>query len=111
MKFKAGDKIIMKDGTSQYERVVVGYSQKGYVVYEYKSALENRWILTSGHEDQYKLAPVKKEGWINIYEANKNPEGFSRIWTNGIFDNKESAMKVGQTQRDYITTIHIEWEE
>ena len=106
MKFKAGDKIVMKEGTSQYERVVVGYSQKGYVVYEYKSASCGQWSLTSGHEDQYKLAPVKKEGWVNVYNR---PTSVDR--TGGvIYASKDEAMR-NRGLANHVAVVHIEWEE
>lgn len=50
------------------------------------------------------FVPIKKEGWVNIYQDNKFK------W-NSIFDTKEEAEKIGKSLDNYITTIKIEWEQ
>lgn len=49
------------------------------------------------------MLPEKKEGWINIYNADN---GYS---TGGIYSSKEEAEK--QKDIDCVATIKIEWEE
>ena len=58
---------------------------------------------------------VKKEGWVNLYDTRIN----GKMCTSSVFDTKEEAVKnIGliDTGRfdlvpDYISTVHIEWEE
>ena len=50
------------------------------------------------------FVPIKKEGWVNIYQDNKFK------W-NSIFDTKEEAEEIGKSLDNYITTIKIEWEQ
>ena len=50
------------------------------------------------------FVPIKKEGWVNIYQDNKFK------W-NSIFDTKEEAEEIGKSSDNYITTIKIEWEQ
>ena len=50
------------------------------------------------------FVPIKKEGWVNIYQDNKFK------W-NSIFDTKEKAEEIGKSLDNYITTIKIEWEQ
>lgn len=54
--------------------------------------------------------PVKRSGWINIYEDNNGP------WFHDIYDTKEIAIEKsklpnGLFPKQYITTIQIEWTE
>ena len=51
------------------------------------------------------FAPVKKEGWINIYKNNSRRDRIA----GDVFPSEKEA-KEGKTIR-YITTIKIEWEE
>ena len=50
------------------------------------------------------FVPIKKEGWVNIYQDNK-------LKWNYIFDTKEKAEEIGKSSDNYITTIKIEWEQ
>ena len=50
------------------------------------------------------FAPIKKEGWINIYSEQEY-----RYPGENIFNTKEEAIKYKDI--NYITTIKIEWEE
>ena len=52
------------------------------------------------------FAPVKKEGWVNIYDITRT-NCISRI-----YKTKEEAETIGKgCKSGYITTIKIEWEE
>ena len=57
----------------------------------------------------YKLdlvfAPIKKEGWINIFRCKTD------LYIGDVFETKEEAEKMGKLSKNYITTIKIEWEE
>lgn len=50
------------------------------------------------------FVPIKKEGWVNIYQDNKFK------W-NSIFDTKEEAEEIGKSLSNYITTVKIKWEQ
>ena len=50
------------------------------------------------------FVPIKKEGWVNIYQDNE-------LKWNSIFDTKEKAEEIGKSLDNYITTIKIEWEQ
>ena len=50
------------------------------------------------------FAPVKHEGWVNIYKA-----GFTRYTNTCIWPTEERAKE--RAGDGYITTIKIEWEE
>lgn len=59
------------------------------------------------HEESYLdlfFAPVKREGWINIYDSNSS---FCR----NIYKTKEDAIDGINENFMYLTTIKIEWEE
>ena len=52
------------------------------------------------------FAPVKKEGWVNIYDITRI-NCISRI-----YNTKEEAETIGKgCKSGYITTTKIEWEE
>ena len=53
------------------------------------------------------FAPVKREGWINLYKDRNGayPSQF-------IFESEKRAKEViGENHKTYIATIKIEWEE
>ena len=53
------------------------------------------------------FAPIKKEGWVNIY---LDAENSSYVET-CIYKSKEEAEEDGKKWSRYITTVKIEWEE
>ena len=54
------------------------------------------------------FATKKREGWINIF---KGADGNSYVGDDYIFKSKENAEKSGMTDKTYIGTTKIEWEE
>lgn len=81
-------------------------------IYSYTS--EGKWKETKTENDLMML-PEKKEGWINIYNADT-----TFYYVDGrVFDTKDEAVKeakeeVEKEQREkneYIDTIRVEWEE
>ena len=50
------------------------------------------------------FAPIKREGWINIY-------GSDSIFYRNIYKTKEDAIDGINENFMYLTTIKIEWEE
>lgn len=51
------------------------------------------------------FAPIKKEGWVNMY---KTRSGATQIGQ--IYSSKEEA-EMGRKDANYISTAKIEWEE
>lgn len=74
------------------------------VVYQYTSKGEYFPNASSPHDLFF--APIKKEGWINIYHYDgiENANAARRI-----YDTKEEALACGNKGR--VDTIKIEWEE
>lgn len=50
------------------------------------------------------MLPQKKEGWINIYKDFEDTVCC-------VYPTEKEALEDGETEKDYITTIKIEWEE
>ena len=73
------------------------------VVYQYTAKGEYYAHASSPHDLCF--APIKKEGWINVYRGNG---GCNTFVCNRIFATKEEARR---EKRDIIATIKIEWEE
>ena len=57
------------------------------------------------HKLDLVFAPIKKEGWINIFRCKTD------LYIGDVFETKEEAEKMGKLSKNYITTIKIEWEE
>ena len=50
------------------------------------------------------FAPTKREGWINVYKNDYNERGIGYLHS-----SEEEAIK--NKDRNYITTVKVEWEE
>lgn len=72
-------------------------------VYQYTSKGEYFSNASSPHDLFF--APIKKEGWINIYHH----EGRNSSSSKGIYDTKEEALKC--RFKNCVDTVQIEWEE
>lgn len=70
-------------------------------VYQYTSKGEYFPNASSPHDLFF--VPIKKTGWINIYECAGNANASRRI-----FNTKEEAQK---NAKNLIATLKIEWEE
>ena len=73
-------------------------------VYQYTSKGEYYPNASSPHDLFF--APIKKEGWINIYKINSIISPGPRA-----YDTKEEAESAAGNRSDYISTIKIKWEE
>lgn len=60
-------------------------------------------------EDWHDLmfAPIKKEGWVNVFESTK---GYKYCYKS-IFPSEKEARCAGETYKTYIATVKVEWEE
>ena len=81
-------------------------------------AVINKWhvdkftadgIFQAGEETKYDLffATKKHEGWVNLYRD----LGLGVIRCRCVFDSEEDAEKEGMTDKTYIATTKIQWEE
>ena len=77
------------------EEVIQLYTKEGRIISKYPC-----------FEHDLFFAPVKKEGWINIYKINS-------IISPGpqAYDTKKEAEAAAGNRSDYISTIKIKWEE
>ena len=57
--------------------------------------------------EENNTAKTKNKGWINIYRT-KRGDSYTH---DAIWCNEELAKEFGRVDKDYITTIKIEWEE
>ena len=57
-----------------------------------------------GTEIDLMMLPEKKEGWIKIYKDFEDTVCC-------VYPTEKEALEDGETEKDYITTIKIEWEE
>ena len=64
-------------------------------------------VRVDTHLDLF-FAPEKKEGWLNLY---KNENGRVTIGTVYPIESEESAKKIASTNKDYVATCKITWEE
>ena len=109
-------KVITKDGRAvriictDYKRgqpiiALVTTNAKEDVHFFYKNG---RWSNTNEWDLDLFFAPVKKEGWINIYKG--VIENHLPFVGQKVYKSKEDAIR-NKCEGVYLTTIKIEWEE
>ena len=69
---------------------------------------EGRFYVNGLSESDLFFVAERREGWINIY---KGADGNSCVGDSHIFKSEEDAEKEGMTDKTYIGTTKIEWEE
>jgi hypothetical protein len=95
-------RIICFDAKDNKPIVALIYDCKKEIVLQY---LENgRSFVDEISNYDLMMLPEKKEGWLNIY---KNFEDTVCC----VYPTEKEALEDGETEKDYITTIKIEWEE
>lgn len=64
-------------------------------------------VLWKNHDDDSDLffAPIKKEGWVNLFKIN------STITAGEVYNTKGEAKSAVIGGSIYISTIKVEWEE
>lgn len=70
---------------------------------------ENGYVYVDESQSCYDLvmAPVKKEGWINIYKKPTTEEKY--VYTETVWPTEEDAIK--RKSAHHIATAKVEWEE
>ena len=108
-------KVITKDGKSvriictdaKQDYPVIGLlslDDKSETTVYYKK--NGRWLADNQDEWDLFFAPIKREGWVNIFKDEDLP------FINGdIYESKDKAEEEAIGEPDYIATIKIEWEE
>lgn len=109
-------KLVTKDGT-EARIICTDRKNADFPICALLNINNQEWYYSYTKDGKYELgkvtdmdlffAPKKKEGWINIY---KN-YALNYKLSNTIFGDKESAIDLGKPNKDYLTTIKIEWEE
>ena len=87
--------------------LILSRDGKTEIAFSYTS---NGFFNTDGVDDRDDLMfdPIKKKkGWVNVY---KYPD-FERLNCAYIYTTYEEAVSHGKTQKRYLTTTKIEWEE
>ena len=106
-------KVITKDGKSvriictdaKQDYPVIGLlslDDKSETTVYYKK--NGRWLADNQDEWDLFFAPIKREGWINVYK-----NGFVERFIGCLYSSEEEAKEYKSP--DYITTVKIEWEE
>ena len=102
-------RIICTDFKSQMNKPIIALIKEDEDEENAFNFKENgRWHLPENEESLKDLffAPVKKEGWVNVYFSVDK----GKYVGEEIYNSKEEAIK-NSKYRIYIATIKIEWEE
>lgn len=67
---------------------------------------DGKYFIDKDDEFDLFFAPVKHEGWMNLYKKN-----FGRVIGDWVYNSEKEAKKTAAGDEDYITTIKVEWEE
>ena len=118
---KAGAPVCTRNG--QPVRIIC-YDMKGYSNYPILALVENlngkeESIISytpSGHKSLYSetgidlmMAPVKREGWVNLYTC---PYGATATDQCTLYPSeKEARSQIRKVSDVYIATVKIEWED
>lgn len=73
----------------------------------YHYTIDGKWINGESSAIDLFFAPIKKEGWVNLYE-------FNSVVVPGVkvYDTEEEAKFETRNKSEYyISTTKIEWEE
>lgn len=95
-------RIICFDAKGNNPIVALIYDCKKEIVLQY---LENgRSFVDEISNYDLMMLTKKKEGWVNIFKDFKDTVCC-------VYPTEKEALEDGETEKDYITTIKIEWEE
>lgn len=73
----------------------------------YHYTIDGKWISGENSTIDLFFAPIKKEGWINLYKFNSVVVPGTKV-----YDTEEKAkFETSSKSEYYISTIKIEWEE
>lgn len=73
----------------------------------YHYTIDGKWVSGESNAIDLFFTPIKKEGWINLYEFNSVVVPGTKV-----YDTEEEAkFETSNKSEYYISTIKIEWEE
>lgn len=101
-------RIICTDAKQEYPVIgLLSLDDKSETTVYYKK--NGRWL--ADNQDYWDLffAPIKREGWINLYKG--AIENYLPYVGQKVYKSKEEAEKIAKGYPDYTKTIKIEWEE
>ena len=96
-------RIICTDMKSEYPLIAL-VTEKDNTESPFVYTKNGRYFFEETNNDLF-FAPIKREGWVNIYKNNSRRDRIA----GDVFPSEKEA-KEGKTI-GYITTIKIEWEE
>ena len=90
--------VALVDNSDEYDdpfEVVCSYHEDG------------KYELQGAHPNDLMMAPVKHEGYVNIYQFTAGHYSTGQ----SVYKNEEDAVHSGKGVAAYIATAKIEWEE
>ena len=64
-------------------------------------------LYSLSEENNLFFAPEKHEGWVNVYRNSDS----GHTYAGAVYDSQEDAKRRKALDKDYVTTLKIEWEE
>ena len=95
-------RIICFDAECNKPIVALIYDCNQETVFQYLKS--GRFFVDQIDKYDLMMLPRKKEGWLNIYKDFEDTVCC-------VYPTEKEALEDGETEKDYITTIKIEWEE
>ena len=95
-------RIICFDAECNKPIVALIYDCNKETVFQYLKS--GRFFVDQIDKYDLMMLPRKKEGWLNIYKDFEDTVCC-------VYATEKEALEDGETEKDYITTIKIEWEE
>lgn len=95
-------RIICFDAKCNKPIVALIYDCNKETVFQYLES--GRFFVDQIDKYDLMMLPQKKEGWVNIYKDFEDTVCC-------VYPTEKEALEDGETEKDYITTIKIEWEE
>ena len=102
-------RIICTDMKSEYPLIALVTDKKDNSESPFVYMKNGRYFFEETNNDLF-FAPVKKEGWVNIYKDNITTFTSSKIHATEK-QAQEEASEVLKEYGKFIATIKIEWEE
>lgn len=100
-------RIICTDMKSEYPLIalILNKNNNKENLFNYK---ENGKYFYAVSENDLFFAPIKKEGWVNLYKG--IVKDYLPSVGQKVYKSKESAI-TNKRDDNYLTTVKIEWEE
>lgn len=99
-------RIICTDMKSEYPLIALITDKKDNTESPFVYTKNGRYFFEETNNDLF-FAPIKREGWINLYKDRNGAYS-----SNFIFETEKRAKEIiGEKHTTYLTTIKIEWEE